>query len=100
MDKQDFALVKAMKDFRVYISHSHIAVFLHNVVVKEILTQDDPEGRRGKWIIVILEYDVEINPTKLIKGHGLDKIMAKSNLHTLDINFISTLSEDNNEEVA
>jgi hypothetical protein len=36
--------------------------------VKDILTQLDPEGKRGKWIVVLLEYDLEIKPTKLIKG--------------------------------
>jgi hypothetical protein len=37
-------------------------------VVKDILTQDSPDGKRGKLIVVILEYDIEIKPTKLIKG--------------------------------
>ena len=75
MEKQAFALVKALKDFRVYISHSHIIAFVPNLVVKDILTQD-PDGKRGKWIFVILEYDLEIKPTKLIKGQGLSRLMA------------------------
>ena len=33
-----------------------------------ILTQPDSEGKRGKWIANIMEYDVESNPTKLVKG--------------------------------
>eukprot|EP00253_Pinus_taeda_P007895 PITA_07895 len=57
----------------------------------------DPEGRRGKWIAALLEYDVEINPTKLIKGHGLAKLMAESNLHSLDINLIAAMSDENEE---
>ncbi|MBO1694910.1 RNase H-like domain-containing protein, partial [Bacteroides uniformis] len=48
MEKQAFALVKAFKDFRVYILHSHIIAFVPNAVVKDILTQD-PDGKRGKW---------------------------------------------------
>ena len=78
MEKQAFALVKALKDFRVYILHSHIIAFVPNSVVKDILTQD-PDGKRGKWIAVILEYDLEIKPTKLIKGQGLARLMAESN---------------------
>ena len=66
--KQALALVKALKDFRVYILHSHILAYVPNVVVKDVLMQTDPEGRRGKWIVALLEYDVEIKPTKLIKG--------------------------------
>ena len=43
----------------------------------------DPDGKRGKWIAVILEYDLEIKPTKLIKGQGLAQLMTKSNLQVL-----------------
>ena len=68
MEKQDFALVKSIKDFRVYILHSHTIAYIPNAVIKDIMTQDNPYGRRGKWILVILEYDIEIKLTKLIKG--------------------------------
>jgi hypothetical protein len=93
MEKQAFALVKAIKDFRVYILHSHTIAYVLNAVVKDILTQDNPDGRRGKWIAVILEYDIEIKPTKLIKGQGLAKLMAESNFHALDINFLAAADE-------
>ena len=92
MEKQAFALVKALKDFRVYILHSHIIAFVPHSVVKDILTQD-PDGKRGKWIAVILEYDLEIKPTKLIKGQGLAKLMAESNFQALDINMFNALDE-------
>jgi hypothetical protein len=93
MEKQAFALVKAIKDFRVYILHSHVIAYVPNAVVKDILTQDNPDGRRGKWIAVILEYDIEIKPTKLIKGQGLAKLMAESNFQALDINFLDVADE-------
>lgn len=48
-------------------------------------------------IATILEYDIEIKPTKLIKCQGLAKIMAKSNFQALDINFIAAL--DDQEEM-
>ena len=54
MEKQALALVKAIKDFRVYILYSHIIAYVPNFVVKDILTQDGPDGRRGKWIATIL----------------------------------------------
>lgn len=68
MEKKSFSLVKYLKYFRVYIFHSHIIVFVPNAVVKDILTQNDPKGRRGELIDVILEYDIEIKPTNIIKG--------------------------------
>ena len=81
-----------MKDFRVYILHSHIIAFVPNTVVKDILNQD-PDGKRGKWIAIILEYDLEIRPTKLIKGQGLEKLMADSNFQDLDMNMVGMLED-------
>jgi hypothetical protein len=36
-------------------------------------------GSRGRWIAKIQEYDLEIKPTKLIKGQGLARMLAESN---------------------
>jgi hypothetical protein len=49
MEKQAFALVKSIKDFRVYILHSHTIAYVLNSVVKDILTQDNrmEEGENG-----------------------------------------------------
>jgi hypothetical protein len=54
MDKKEYALVKALEEFRVYILHSHTTAYVPNSSVKDILTQPDPEGKRGKWITVLL----------------------------------------------
>ena len=88
-----------MKDFRVYILHSHIIAHVPSVAVKGILTQPDPEGRRAKWIATLLEYDIEIKPTKLIKGQGLAKMMANSNCEALQINFLSHQANQLDTEV-
>lgn len=85
MEKQAFSLLKTIKDFRVYILYSHVIAYVPNAVVKDILTQDGIEGKRGKWISTILEYDTEIKPTKLIKGQGLAKLMVET-CQALDIN--------------
>ena len=90
-------MVKALKDFRVYILHSHILSYVPNATVKDVLVQTDLEGRRGKWIAALLEYDVEIKSTKLIKGQGLTKLMAESNFHALDINLIAAMSKEDEE---
>lgn len=57
MEKQAFSLVKAIKDFRFYILYSHILAYVPKAVVKDILTRDGPDGKRGRWIDAILEYD-------------------------------------------
>eukprot|EP00253_Pinus_taeda_P014804 PITA_14804 len=95
MEKQAYALVKAIKDFGIYILYSHVIAYVPNSVVKDILTQEGLEGKRGKWISNILEYDIEIKPTKLIKGEGLAKLMFETNFQVLDINQL-----DNEPELA
>ena len=77
--------------------YSHAIAFVPHTVVKDILNQD-LNGKRGKWIVVILEYDLEIRPTKLIKGQGLAKLVAEANFRALDINMIHSLDEQ--EELA
>ena len=76
MDKQAYALVQALNEFKVYILHSHIISHVPTSEVKDILTQPNLESRRGKWIAILFEYELEIKPTKLTKGQGLGKIMA------------------------
>jgi len=68
IENQALALVKALKDFQVYVLHSHIFAYVLNDFVKDVLMQNDPEGRHGKWISTMLEYDLDIIPTDLVKG--------------------------------
>jgi len=63
-----------------------VLAYVPHIVVKDILTQEGLEGKRGKWIENILEYDIEIKPTKLIKGQTLAKLMSKKNCQALYIN--------------
>jgi hypothetical protein len=68
MEKQAHALVKALKAFRVYVFHSKIIAYIPSASLKDILIHPDIDGRRSKWITKILEFDLEIKPTRLIKG--------------------------------
>ena len=89
-------MVKALKAFKVYVLHSKIIAYVPSASVKDILIQPDIDGRRGKWIAKILEFDLEIKPTKLIKGQGLAKLLAESNCRALGINFINEQAESSN----
>eukprot|EP00253_Pinus_taeda_P027811 PITA_27811 len=95
MEKQAYSLVKAIKEFRIYVLYSHIIAYVPSPIVKDIITQENLEGRRGKWIANILEFDIEIKPTKLVKGLGLAKLMSETNFQALDINQL-----DNEPELA
>jgi hypothetical protein len=60
--------------------------------VKEILTQPDIDGKKAKWIAKLIEFDIEVKPTKLVKGQGLANILTEENCDLLDINFIGESS--------
>jgi hypothetical protein len=34
--------------------------------------------RRGNWMVVIQEFDLDIKPTKIVKGQGLCKLIAEA----------------------
>jgi len=70
MDKQTYVLIKSLKDFRVFLLHSHVIAYVLDAAIKSIMIQPDSDGRRGKWIAKMLEFVLEINLTKLIKWIG------------------------------
>lgn len=73
----------------MYVLQSQITTFVPTKTVKDILLHGDNEGKRGRWIGNIHEYELDINPTKLIKGQGLAKILCNSNFQSLGINLIT-----------
>ena len=68
--------------------HSNIITYVPNAAIKEILTQPNSEGKWGKWIAKIMEYDVDIKPTKLVKGRGLAKLLDYSNCEALGLHLM------------
>jgi hypothetical protein len=99
MDKQAYALFKSLKSFRFYALHSRVIAYVPSTSVKETLIQPDIDGKRSKWIAKILEFDLEIKPTKLVKGQGLAKLLVESNCSSLGVNFINSCSENQQAEL-
>jgi hypothetical protein len=93
MEKQAYSLVKALKSLRVYVFHSKIIAYVPLASMKDILIQPDVDGRRINSIANILEFDLEIKPTKLVKGQGLAKLLVEYNCKDFLVNFINTYSE-------
>jgi hypothetical protein len=69
-------LVKSFKSFRVYILHSRIIAYVPSTSVKEILIQPDINGKRSKWISKIMDFDLEMKPTMLVKGKCLSRLLT------------------------
>ena len=82
-----------MKTFRIYILHAKVLEYVPLAAVKDVLTQPDIDGKRAKWIAKLIEFDIEVKPAELVKGLGLDKLMAKENYEVTGIKFTCVNSE-------
>ena len=78
-----------------------MVAYVPSTSVKYVLTQPAIDGKRAKWIAKFIEFNIEVKPTKLVKGQGLAKLMAEENCNLLDINFLGSNSGgEQTEEVA
>jgi hypothetical protein len=68
--------VKALKSFIIYVLHSKIIAYVPSTAVREIMVQPDGDRKKPRLITKILEYNMVKNPTKLIKGQGLVKLLT------------------------
>jgi hypothetical protein len=59
--------------------------YVPHLAVKDIFGQQDCLGVREKWVSKIQEYDLEIKPTKLIKGQGLAQMLTEGNEQALNL---------------
>ena len=100
IEKQAYALIKSLKAFRIYILHSKVVAYVPSASVKDVLTQPDIDGKRAKWIAKFIEFNIEVKPTKLVKGQGLAKLMAEENCSLLDINCMGSNSGGEQTEEA
>jgi hypothetical protein len=69
---------KAVKHFRSYILKNHTKVTVPHPVVRSLFTQQKMGERRGNWMAVVQEFDLDIKPAKLVKGQGLCNLAAKA----------------------
>ena len=79
MEKHAYVVVRALKNFKFYVLNSHSIIYVPNLAVKSILTQQEVGcNNRGVWIVKVQEYDIEIKPAKLVRGNALCKALAKN----------------------
>lgn len=71
VEKQALATVKGLKKFRHFIACNKTMVYVAHPTIREYIMEDDITEKRANWITKILEYDVDIRPTKLVRGRGL-----------------------------
>eukprot|EP00253_Pinus_taeda_P008689 PITA_08689 len=98
IEKQAYALIQALKSFKMYVLHSPITAYVPNGAMKIVLTQPDIDGKRGSWITQILEFDLNIKTTNLVKGQGLANLLLESNCKVLGINYVLEIQGKNPQE--
>lgn len=78
MEKHAYVVVRALKNFRFYILHSHSVIHVLDPAVESILTQQDVGcNNRVAWIAKVQEYDIEIKTTKIVRGNALCKALVE-----------------------
>ena len=78
IDKQAYAVFKAVKQFRPYIFKNQTKVIVPYPAVRSLLIQKELGERRGNWVTALQEYDLEFKPASVVKGQGLCKLMTES----------------------
>lgn len=94
LKKQAYTLIKSLKAFKVYILHCKIVAYVPSIAIKDVLAQPNADGRRAKWIAKLIEFNIELKSTKLVRGRGLSRLLAEENCRTLDMNLMCSNSED------
>lgn len=67
VEKQGFAVFKAIKHFRPYLLKARTKVIISHPAVRALFMQKEMSERRGNWITVLQEFDLEIKPPKLVQ---------------------------------
>eukprot|EP00253_Pinus_taeda_P035267 PITA_35267 len=93
-----------------YSKEFHIFSFASDDTLAAVLLQMDEEGSehpvaffsktlrdaelRAKWIAKLIEFNIELKPTKLVRGQDLARLLAEENCRTLDMNLMCLNSEN------
>ena len=78
INKQAYAIFKAVKQFRPYILKNRTKVIVPYPAVRSLFVQKELGERRGNWVTALQEYDLEFKPVSIVKGQGLCKLMTEN----------------------
>ncbi|KAH9308774.1 hypothetical protein KI387_036685, partial [Taxus chinensis] len=70
IEKHVLVVIRILKKFKHLVSKNKVQLLVFHVGVKDFLLKDLNEKRAG-WITCVMEYDIEIKVTKLVRGKGL-----------------------------
>jgi hypothetical protein len=78
VDRQAYAIFKAIKNFRSYLLKSRMKVIIPYPAIRNLLVQKELGEKRANWVTSLQEYDLEITPAQIVRGQGLCKLVDDS----------------------
>jgi hypothetical protein len=101
VDRQAYAVFKAVKHFRSYLLKSRTKVIVPYPAVRNLLVQKELGEKRANWVTSLQEYDLEITPAQIVRGQGLCKLVVDSAVGQQEESDTSNLGQhDQNQSVA
>jgi len=78
VEKQAFAVYKAVKHYKPFLLKAHTKVIISFSAVRQLLIQRELGEKRANWVTTLQEYDLEIKPTKIVRGQGFCRSIQHS----------------------
>eukprot|EP00253_Pinus_taeda_P033132 PITA_33132 len=76
VEKQAYAVFKAIKYFRPFLLKTHTKVIAPFPAVRNPLIQKDVGEKRANSITTLQEYNLEIKPASIVRGQGFCKMLV------------------------
>jgi hypothetical protein len=80
VDRQAYAIFKAVKHFWSYLLKSRMKVIVPYPAIRNLLVKKELGEKRANWVTSLQEYDLEITPTQIMRGQGLCKLVVDSEI--------------------
>jgi len=76
IDQQAYVIFKAVKHFWSYMLKSRTKVIVPYPAVRNLLVQKELGEKWENWMTSLQEYNLKINPTQIVRGQGLCKLVV------------------------
>ena len=88
IEKELLVVIFVIDKFRLYLVSAKVIVYTDHVALKYLLTKKDAKPRLIRWILLLLEFDLEIKGKKGVENIVVDHLsrMQVTNMQELPIN--------------
>lgn len=101
--KYVLTVIRGLKKYKHLVSNNKIQFLVSHVGVKDFILSKDLNEKHARWIICVMEYDVEIKVTKLVRGKGLCEQLSLSQqdevINEKEVFFLQNSQEKENDDV-